>query len=157
MPDVVWPKEGGCRRGRIRFRVSGPPLMELACHCRRCQRMSASAFSTTVMVATADFTLLAGETEIGGMHGKDVHHHHCNWCKSWIFTEGEDFPQSRNVRATLFDDPYWFAPWAETQTDEKLPWAETGANRSFSRFPAPEEFESLADNYRLARPWSPTS
>ena len=56
-----------------------------------------------------------------------------------------------NVRATLLDDPYWFAPWLETQTAEKLPWAVTGAERSVERFPAMEEYQGLIAAYRTAR------
>lgn len=151
MTMTQFPVEGGCRCGRVRFRLAAPPLMEMACHCRGCQRMSASAFSTTLMVAADKFTLLQGETEIGGIHGDQGHHHHCSWCKSWIYTEAVAHPESIYVRATLLDDPYWFAPWAETQTAEKLAWAVTGAQRSFARFP--EEFETLVCDYRAARSW----
>jgi hypothetical protein len=56
-----------------------------------------------------------------------------------------------NVRATLLDDPSWFAPWLETQTAEKLPWAATGAERSYERFPAMEEYQGLMAAYRTAR------
>ena len=146
-----FPADGGCRCGKVRFRLKAPPQMELACHCRGCQRMTASAFSTTVMMAANDFELLGGETEIGGIHGDQGRHHHCSWCKSWVYTEVVDHPETINVRATLLDDPYWFAPWAETQTAEKLPWAETGAERSFERFPDPKDFASLGEQYLTAR------
>jgi hypothetical protein len=116
MQKPRWPVEGGCRCGRVRFRLTGPPLIEMACHCRGCQRMSASAFSTTLIMASAHFALLQGETEVGGIHGDQVHHHHCPWCKGWVYTKAVAAPDSINVRATLLDDPSWFAPWAETQT-----------------------------------------
>lgn len=148
----VWPAEGGCRCGKVRFRLTGPALMELACHCRGCQRMTASAFSTTIMVAAPSFEMLQGATEIGGIHGDQGRHHHCGWCKSWVFTEVVGHPETLNVRATLLDDPYWFAPWAETQTAEKLSWAETGAERSYARFPEKSDFKSLGEEYRAARP-----
>ena len=92
------------------------------------------------------------ETEIGGIHGDQGRHHHCSWCKSWVYTEAVAHPESIYVRATLLDDPYWFAPWVETQTAEKLAWAVTGAQRSFARFP--EEFEALVADYRKERYWS---
>ena len=151
MPNQNWPAEGGCRCGKVRFRLNGSPLLEMACHCRGCQRMSASAFSTTLIVNANDFAVIQGETEIGGIHGDQGHHHHCEWCKSWIFTEAVAQPELINVRATLLDDPYWFAPWVETQTAEKLPWAETGAERSFERFPEAADFTSLVAEYRSAR------
>lgn len=152
-----WPKEGGCRCGKVRFRLDGPPIMELACHCRGCQRMTASAFSTTLMVAAGDFQVIEGTTEIGGIHGDQGRHHHCGWCKSWLYTEVVGHSELINVRATLLDDPYWFAPWAETQTAEKLAWAVTGAERSFERFPEQSDFASLGNEYRAARGQSATA
>ncbi len=113
--------------------------------------MSASAFSTTLMMATSDFAVVQGDTEIGGIHGDQGRHHHCGWCKSWVFTELVGHPEMTNVRATMLDDPHWFAPWAETQTAEKLAWAQTGAQRSFERFPANHEFATLMADYRNAR------
>lgn len=148
MPMPAWPVDGGCRCGRVRFRISDAPLMELACHCKGCQRMTASAFSTTLALRASAFSILVGETVVGGCHGEDGEHHHCDWCKSWIFTRARAVPGSVYVRATLLDDASWFAPWAETQTAEKLPWASTGASRSFERFPG---FEALIPEYRMER------
>ena len=133
MPKL--PIEGGCRCGRVRFRLTEQPWLEAACHCRGCQRMTASAFSTTLVVPEGGFAVIAGEPVIGGLHGDVADHHHCDWCKSWVFTRPRAAMGFVNVRATLLDDPYWFAPWLETQTAEKLPWAVTGAERSFERFP----------------------
>jgi hypothetical protein len=154
VPKPPW--EGGCRCGRVRFRIAASPVMEMACHCRGCQRMTASAFSTTIMVPASSFAVIAGETVVGGAHaeGQQYEHHHCQWCKSWLFTTG-GAPGIVNVRATLLDDPAWFAPWAETQTAEKLAWAETGAGRSFERFPDPSEFASLLEDYRRDRTLRP--
>lgn len=85
MPDL--PIEGGCRCGRVRFRLSEAPWMETACHCRGCQRMTASAFSTTLVMPASGFAVTGGETAIGGLHGDEADHHHCHWCKNWVFTK----------------------------------------------------------------------
>jgi len=94
---------------------------------------------------------IMGTTVIGGMHGDDILHHHCDWCKSWVFTKPAMDLGFVNVRATLLDDASWFAPWMETQTAEKLPWAETGAKVSFQRFPAIDEYQDLIARYRTER------
>lgn len=151
MPFPDLPIEGGCRCGRVRFRLTEAPWAETACHCRGCQRMTASAFSTTLVMPAAGFALIGGETVIGGLHGDEADHHHCDWCKSWLFTTPHADLGFVNVRATLLDDPGWFAPWMETQTAEKLPWAETGAERSFDRFPAMADYPALIAEYRAAR------
>jgi len=149
VPDL--PIEGGCRCGRVRFRLTEAPWMEAACHCRGCQRMTGSAFSTTLIMPASGFAVIAGDTVIGGLHGDEADHHHCDWCRSWVFTKPRADLGFVNVRATLLDDAGWFAPWMETQTDEKLPWASTGAARSFGRFPEMDQFQGLIAEYRAAR------
>ncbi|AMK19372.1 MULTISPECIES: GFA family protein [Sphingobium] len=146
-----FPVEGGCRCGRVRFRLNEAPWSETACHCHGCQKMTGSAFSTTLIMSSSAVELIAGETVIGGMHAKDVHHHHCDQCKSWIFTRPEADIGFINVRATLVDDASWFAPWMETQTAEKLPWANTGAIVSFERFRAMADYQDLVARYRSDR------
>ncbi|MCI3133203.1 GFA family protein [Phenylobacterium aquaticum] len=83
MPPL--PLAGGCRCGQVRFEISAPPLITMACHCRGCQRMTASAFSLSVLVPAAGFTVTAGEPVIGGLHGSPKHFH-CPHCMSWMFT-----------------------------------------------------------------------
>ncbi|MGO7808074.1 aldehyde-activating protein, partial [Rhizobium ruizarguesonis] len=39
------PMEGGCRCGRVRVKISVPPLRTMACHCTGCQKMKSSAYS----------------------------------------------------------------------------------------------------------------
>lgn len=146
-----FPIEGGCRCGRVRFRVSEAPLLEVACHCRGCQRMTSSAFSTSIAVPEAGFAVIFGETVRGGLGEGEVHHHHCGHCLSWTHTS---FPPGLgfvNVRATLLDDPSWHAPWLEVETASKLPWAETGAERSFAGSPPPEDYMGFIAEYRAAR------
>ena len=143
MGEFKLPAEGHCRCGRVRFRVTAPPLITMACHCTGCQRMSASAFSLTMMIPSTGFEVIAGETVIGGIHGDQGHHHHCDWCKSWMFTRVAFDDGIVNVRPTMLEDPGWFVPFAETYTCEKLPWATTPAKHSFEKFPAEAEFGGL--------------
>jgi len=52
--------EGSCLCGGVRFEIQravGP--FEL-CHCRRCRKVSGSAFAATIGVRTEDFRLLTG-------------------------------------------------------------------------------------------------
>lgn len=146
MADSHDVREGGCRCDRVRFKVSAAPLITMACHCTGCQRMTGSAFSLSIAVPSDGFVVTKGEPVIGGLHGP-TRHYFCGYCMSWLFTRPEGYDAFVNVRTTMLDDPSGFAPFAETMTSEKLPWASTPAVHSFERFPPLERYQDLAAEY----------
>jgi hypothetical protein len=142
--DVV--REGGCRCGRLRFRVTSAPLITMACHCTGCQRMTASAFSLSALHASDSFEVVQGEPVIGGLHGS-TRHFFCPHCMSGTFTRPEGLDEFVNVRATLFDDARDFTPFVETYTSEMLPWAKTPAVHSFETLPPMERYPELVAEF----------
>lgn len=151
MSETSAPAEGGCRCGRVRFRVTAPPLLTMACHCTGCQRMTGSAFSLSAAYPAAAFEVAAGEPVIGGLHGPEVKHYFCPRCMSWMFTRPAEAEWIVNVRATLMDQPQDLSPFVETYTSEKLPWATTPAAHSFSQFPRMEDYQALTEAYAQSR------
>ncbi|KJH73431.1 GFA family protein [Aliterella atlantica] len=146
MDDWNLPWEGGCRCGQVRFKVSVPPLLTMACHCTGCQRMTASAFSLSIAIPSVGFSILKGEPTIGGLHGA-ARHYFCPYCNSWMFTRLEGIEEFVNLRPTMLDDASWFAPFIETWTQEKLPWAKTPAIHSFETLPNYEDYAGLTEEY----------
>ncbi|MCB1470622.1 MAG: GFA family protein [Rhizobiaceae bacterium] len=146
MPAIPLPLKGSCRCGLVEIELTKAPICTAACHCRGCQKMSSSAYSLTAMVPAEGFAVTKGEPVIGGLHGADIHHYFCPHCMTWMFTrpQGFDFV---NVRPTMLEDTAWFRPYMETYTRTKLPFAETGAVRSFETFPAMEEIGELVQGY----------
>lgn len=140
------PREGGCRCGRVRFRISAPPLLTMACHCTGCQRMTGSAFSLSEAIPSDGFAVTTGEPTIGGLHGA-TRHYFCAHCMSWLFTHPEGMDWFVNVRATMLDDARDFVPFLETMTSEKLPWVTTPAVRSFEGWPTFEEYSTMSEEY----------
>jgi hypothetical protein len=142
-PNVT--QEGGCRCGQVRFKVTTPPFLTMACHCTGCQRMTGSAFSLSAAFPTSAFAITQGEPVIGGLHGS-AKHRFCAHCMSWMFTQpgGFDFV---NVRATMLDDTSVFSPFIETYLSEKLSWATTPAPHKYAKFPAIEEYQGLMEKY----------
>jgi hypothetical protein len=134
----------------VRFEITAPPLLTMACHCTGCQRMSASALSLSVAISTAGFAVTSGEQVIGGLHNPDLRHKFCPHCPSWMFTQPKGAPFV-SVRATLLDDTTGLAPFIETYTSEKLPWATTPAAHSFAKFPALEDYMALTQAFVAAR------
>jgi hypothetical protein len=150
MTDAPGTVEGGCRCGRVRFRLSGAPIFTGACHCRGCQKMTGSAFSVSGAWPAEQFVIIAGEPVIGGLHGAS-RHYFCEHCMSWMFTRPEGFDAFVNVRTTLLDVPPADPPFIESFTSEALPWAKTGATHSFEAFPPPESFQPLIAEFARSR------
>jgi hypothetical protein len=126
--------------------ISAAPLITMACHCTGCQRMTGSAFSLGVAVPADGFRVLRGEPAIGGLHGA-IEHRFCPYCMSWLYSRmlGTGFV---NVRSTLLEGHAWTAPFVETWTDEKLPWAHTPAKHSFPRFPPQEAWGPMMAEFQ---------
>ncbi|WCM27814.1 GFA family protein [Sphingomonas sp. QA11] len=143
MTQMTLPMEGGCRCGKVRIRIDKPPMLTMACHCTGCQKMSASAYSLSVAIPTDGFTVTKGDTVIGGLHGDQSQHHHCDWCKSWVFSRIAFDVGFVNVRPTMLDDAGWYVPFMETYTSEALPWAKTPAKHRYPQFPEMADFGKL--------------
>lgn len=140
------PWEGGCRCGEVRLKITAAPILTMACHCTGCQRMSASAYSLSAAIPSAGFEVTQGTTVLGGLR-KEINHHFCASCKSWMFTKVPNMEWFVNLRPTMLDNPSWFRPFLETYTSEKLPWATTPAKHSFEKFPTMEDYQRLTQEF----------
>lgn len=147
MPDL--PLDGGCRCGQVRFRVSAPPMLTMACHCTGCQKMTASAYSLSAAIPSEGFAVTQGEPVIGGLHGGEAHHYFCPHCMSWLFTKAEGMDWFVNIRTPMLDEPAWAEPFIETWTREALPWARLlSVEHSFPEFPPFEAYGELTAAYQ---------
>ena len=140
------PMTGSCRCGQVRVEVSASPLITMACHCRGCQKMSSSAFSLSVAIPVDGFRVVEGEPVIGGLHGA-TKHFFCPHCLTWMYSRPDRLDFLVNLRTTMLDAPETFAPFVETCTGEKLPWARTPARHSYPAFPPMEDMERLIREY----------
>jgi hypothetical protein len=138
---------GKCRCGGLRIAITAAPILTSACHCRGCQRMSASAYSLTAIIPSPAFRVTTGEPERGGIRGPELEHFFCLHCKTWMFTRNIGMNDFVNVRPTMFDDPRWSYPFIETMTADRLPWARTPAKHSFEGFPSVEDFQRLVKEF----------
>jgi len=100
---------------------------------------------------TPAFRLTQGDVVIGGIHGP-TRHYFCDHCKSWLYTEPENVPDFVNVRSTMFDEPRRGRPFVECYVSEALPWARTGAEHSYDKLPAMEEWPELIQEFAAAKP-----
>lgn len=128
--------------GGVRFEISQAPALTLACHCRGCQRLSASAYSLSEMIPIDGFRMLEGEPVLGALHGPS-RYLYCPRCLNWLFTRPAGLEAFIMVRATMLDETGDFWPFVETMTRYKLPWATTPSVLSFPELPRRDEFDEV--------------
>ncbi len=141
------PFEGACLCGAVRVRVTATPLLTVACHCRDCQKFSASAFSLTTMFPIDSFTH-DGELVQGGLGAVERAHYFCKSCLNFIYSRLKGAPERVNVRTSILDQAASLTPFLEVMTEAKMPWVHIPVVRSYSKFPeTQEELQSLMSDY----------
>ena len=115
--------EGGCHCGAVRFAAEVDEGDVSVCHCRDCQRLTGTAFRTSVTARGAP-RLLAGPpnvyVKIGG-DGSRLEQHFCGACGSPLFVRsegGEDW----GVRWGALDGREALAPVRAIWRSREVPW-----------------------------------
>ncbi|KAF3077312.1 hypothetical protein CFAM422_000703 [Trichoderma lentiforme] len=54
----LFPMQGGCPCGHIRYQINLPPLIVQTCHCTLCQRQIGSAFAINAIIESSAINLL---------------------------------------------------------------------------------------------------
>jgi hypothetical protein len=122
---VGLPLVGGCMCGALRYEVSAPPLMIYNCHCTNCQKISGSAFNTSVIVAEAALRFAAGKparVEWISDKGTTRYGLFCGACGSRIVNGGKPSTGVFSLRAGTLDDTSWVQPVGDTYTRSAQPW-----------------------------------
>ena len=139
-------KEGGCRCGRVRLKVTKRPLLTMACHCKGCQRMSSSAFSLSAAIPTDGFEVTQGRAchrraarrvqalFLRPLHELDVH-------PAGRHRLVRQFAPDHARRRQLVDAVHG------DLDSEKLPWAATSAVHSYEALPPMDAYEGLIKEY----------
>jgi hypothetical protein len=137
---------GGCACGALRYKLTGPPLVVHACHCRTCQRLNASPFVVNVWIEAARVERLAGEPRsfrLAGGSGKPHDVFFCGACSTAVWSHYHSVPgHSLFVRGGTLDDPSTAPPDIHIHTASKLPW-----------LPLPEGARSYAGMYDVKSVW----
>jgi hypothetical protein len=88
------PVTGGCQCGSTRYEIVSPPVALYVCHCRECQKQSASAFGISVFFRREDFRLTKGTVKSWTRDTDSGRRLRCLYCpdcgsRLWHETEGE--------------------------------------------------------------------
>jgi len=139
MSDWKLPWNASCLCERVKMRISAPPLLTVACHCKGCQKLTSGPYSLTTIVPASGFEVRGETPVIGALHGPH-RHYYCERCKSWLYTIPHGFEEYVNFRPSMLDDATWVVPLVDVVTREKLPGVVSGAKYSFEYNPEPAEF-----------------
>ncbi len=125
--DTVYPLEGGCDCGRVRYRLQTRPLFVHCCHCRWCQRETGTAFALNALIEAERLVHLAAEPEIidtPSLSGRGQKIARCPHCRIalWSNYSGAG-PILRFVRVGTLDTPDHLPPDIHIFTASKQPWA----------------------------------
>jgi hypothetical protein len=137
-------QQGGCACGKVRYRLTAPPLIVHCCHCRDCQRLTGSAFVVNLWIERRHVE--AGEaclasTMVTAGSGKPHEIFRCAECGTALWSKYHAAPgDTVLLRGGTLDDPTSVTPDVHIFTRSKLPWVELPAG-----VPAFESFYKMAD------------
>ena len=117
-------RAGGCQCGRVRYRLSGEPLMINVCHCTECQRQSGGAFGMSMMVRESDLVVegaLKSFTRRADS-GRTISCHFCPDCGTRIYHVPTYVQGIVNLKPGTLDGRSWLQPTAHFWTGSRQPW-----------------------------------
>jgi hypothetical protein len=128
----VFPLDGGCVCGVVRYRMVKQPLFVHCCHCRWCQRESGASFALNAMIE-ADYVIHLGvEPEIidtPSNSGKGQKIARCQKCHVAVWSNYSGAgPVIRFVRVGTLDAPDHLPPDIHIFTSSKQPWVQLPAS-----------------------------
>lgn len=116
--------DGGCLCGKMRFRVTAPPLDAGYCHCRMCQRNSGAPVVAWVTFPVAGFSWTAGEPGSYASSATGTRSF-CTTCGSYLVFASSELPDEVSVNTAAFDDPAAFPPQKHIFTESRVEWFDT--------------------------------
>jgi hypothetical protein len=146
----VFPLDGGCDCGLVRYRIVMQPLFVHCCHCRWCQRESGASFALNAMIDADLVVHLRAEPEIIDTptnSGKGQKIARCPKCRVAVWSNyASAGPVIRFVRVGTLDSPDHLPPDIHIFTSSKQPWVQL-----------PPGIPAVAEYYERESYWPPES
>lgn len=124
--DTVFPVDGGCDCGKVRYRMLAAPLVVHCCHCRWCQRETGASFALNAMIEADRVVNLGDEPELvltPSKSGNGQRVARCPRCKVavWSHYAGSGH-LTKFVRVGTLDNPDVLPPDVHIFVASKQPW-----------------------------------
>jgi len=101
-------RTGRCQCGEIRYESTGEPEELYICHCRECQKQSASAFGISLYVPRAGFRVTQGTPKYWSRatdSGNRLKCAFCPTCGSRLWHESESASDAISIKGGSLDEP----------------------------------------------------
>jgi hypothetical protein len=121
------PFSGTCQCGEVRYVVDKEPIVTVACHCQDCQKLSASAFSITMLITEDSFDLVSGKLkafERPAELGDSALCYFCPSCGNRVYHENPQLPGFFRLKPGGLDDTSQILRQAHIWTSRAQPWYE---------------------------------
>jgi hypothetical protein len=119
------PASGQCQCGALTYELTGRPFVQYTCHCRECQRLSSSAFSTCIQMPAESVNITSG-TAVTRTRDTDTNNRltiwFCSACGSALYCQSSARLRIRTVFAGTLDNPERVEVTAHIWLKRKLPW-----------------------------------
>jgi hypothetical protein len=148
----VFPVEGGCVCGAVRYRLAAPPLGVYSCHCKDCQRSSGSTHSMSMPVKREHIELMSGELNAFDKtadSGRVVRMLGCPRCGTRLWNEPQANLSLRILKPGTLDDSGWAVPVGNIWTASKATWV-TLDERQVNFAGQPADRQPLYDAWQRA-------
>ncbi|MBV9840027.1 MAG: GFA family protein [Sphingomonadaceae bacterium] len=115
---------GGCQCGAVRYSLQGGPYPVYACHCRECQKQSASAFALSMPVPVQAFAIEGTLDEYcrPASGGRSTDGFFCPACGTRLFHRSSASGAFVTVKAGTLDDASNIQVRAHLWVSRKQPW-----------------------------------
>jgi hypothetical protein len=125
-PIPAPPHRGGCLCGAVRYRVDGPPVATVACHCRDCQRLTGATNLLTIYVEASAFHHETGDVATyrkRAESGREADYFRCAACGTRLWHRPLTPGPWIMVAAGTLDDASWVVPAAHIWVSRAAPSA----------------------------------
>jgi hypothetical protein len=148
--STVFPLEGGCDCGHVRYRMETAPLIVHCCHCHWCQRETGTAFALNALIEAERVIHLRDEPDLidtPSLSGRGQKIARCPQCRIALWSNyGGAGPILRFVRIGTLDTPQALQPHIHIYTRSKQPWVVL-----------PPGVPAVPEYYEIERYWPPES
>jgi hypothetical protein len=124
---MSYPTTGTCQCGKVHYIVKKAPIKTVVCHCADCQKISAGAFTMTMLIKREDLEIVRGEMGVFDRpadSGNIARCYFCPTCSNRIYHENPAKPEVVRLKPGTLDDTSIIQPELQVWMKSAQGWLE---------------------------------